>query len=143
MFKMKLPYDVKVNFIRASSPEFSFIPEKRIKELVFDFPSDSFYSLNGLNGISIPPVAMRFEEKDAVISNYAVTGKKPFRSPVVEVKPNSGKGKLILCQVMTEGRLDEKVKSSQNRPEFPAYDPLAVQFVLNLISASVGDDLLK
>jgi len=140
---IKLPYDVKVNFIKASSPEINFIPDRSIKALNYDFPTDNFYSLNGLNGISIPPVDMRFEGKDIVISNYANAGKKPFRSPVVELKPIGGKGKVILCQVITDGRLDEKVKPPRSSPELPAYDPLTVQFILNLISASVGDELLK
>jgi len=142
-FKIKLPYDAKVNFVQASSPEVNFIPERSIKFLNYDFPSDHFYSLNGLNGVSIPAVDMRFEGKDILISNFATTGKKPYRFPVVELKPKIGKGKVILCQVITEGRLDEKAKTPRNRPELPAYDPLAVQFVLNLISASVGDELLK
>lgn len=142
-YKAKLPYDVKFDFIKASAPEINFIPERRMKTLIYDFPLDNFYSLNGLYGISIPPVDMRFEGKDVTISNYAYTGKKPFRSPVVELKPNNGKGKVILCQVITDGRLDEKLKPPRNKPELPAYDPLAVQFILNLISASVGDELLK
>jgi len=139
----KLPYDVKVNFIKASAPEINFIPERSIKALNYEFKSDNFYSLNGINGISVPPVEMRFEGKDIAIINYATTGKKPFRSPVVELKSKDEKGKLILCQVITDGRLDDKVKPPRNKPELPAYDPLAVQFILNLISASVGDDLLK
>jgi hypothetical protein len=142
-FKIKMPYDLRVNFIKASSPEINFIPERSIKALNYDLPSENSYSLNGLYGISIPEVDMRFEGKDVLISGYVNAGKKPFRTPVVEVKPNGGKGKLILCQVITEGRLNEKVIPPRNKPELPAYDPLAVQFVLNLISASVGDELFK
>jgi hypothetical protein len=141
--KAKLPYDVKVKFIKASAPEISFIPERSIKALNYDLLKDNFYSLNGINGISVPPVDMRFEGKDVEITTYASSGKKPFRTPVVELKSKNDKGKLILCQVISDGRLDDKIKPSRNKPELPAYDPLAVQFILNLISASVGDELLK
>jgi len=140
---IKLPYDVKVNFRKASAPELRFMPESSIKALNYDFPIDHFYSLNGLNGISVPPVDMQFEGKDVGVFKFATTGRNPFRFPVVELKPKSGKGKIILCQVITDGRLDDKVIPPRNRPDLPAYDPLAVQFVLNLISASVGDDLIK
>lgn len=142
-FKIKMPYDLNVKFIKALSPETNFIPERSIKDLNYDLPSEGSYSLNGLFGVSIPAVDMRFEGKDVNISAYVIAGKNPVRTPVVEVKPNGGKGKLILCQMITDGRLDEKVIPPRNKPELPAYDPLAVQFVLNLISASVGDELFK
>jgi len=35
------------------------------------------------------------------------------------------------------------VSPSRNQADLPAYDPIAVQFLLNLISAAVGDNLLK
>jgi hypothetical protein len=142
-FKIKLPFDLKVSFMKASSPELNFLTEKSIKGLNNDLPMDNFYSLNGLNGISVPPVDMKTEGKNVTVSNLATTGSNPFRFPVVEVKNKSGKGRIVLCQVITEGRLDEKVIAPRNSPELPAYDPLAVQFVLNLISSSVGDELLK
>lgn len=142
-FKANLPFGVSVNFTNAPSPEVNFIIGRNTKGLSYDLLQDQFYSLNGLNGISIPPVDMQFEGKDIEILNYATTGKKPFRSPVVELRPKDGKGKLILSQVLTDGRLDEKIPPPRNKPELPVYDPLAVQFVLNLISASVGDELFK
>jgi hypothetical protein len=142
-YKITLPYGVKVKFIKATAPELNFIPERSIKALNYDLPMDHFYSLNGINGISVPPIDMKLEGKDVGISNLATAGKNPFRFPIVELKPESVKGKIILCQVITDGRLDEKVIPPRNRYDLPAYDPFAVQFVLNLISASVGDDLLK
>jgi hypothetical protein len=99
--------------------------------------------LNGYFGMAIPETDMRFEGKDVKINALATTGTTPFRFPVVELIPENEKGKVYLCQVLTEGRLDESVKPQRNHPELPAYDPIAVQFLLNLISASVGDNLLK
>lgn len=142
-YRIRLPYDIQVNFVKAPAPELNFIPEKNNAALNYDLPLGDFHSLNGINGISIPPVDMRLKGKGAEVANLATTGKKPFRFPVIELKPKNRRGRIILCQVITEGRLDEKVIPARNRPELPAYDPFAVQFVLNLISASVGDDLLK
>ncbi len=141
--RIELPFEVEVGFVKASTPELNFITDKNINGLNYDLPMDNFYSLNGYNGISVPPVDMKIEGKKVTVSNYVTTGKNPFRHPVLEVKPKSGKGKIILCQVITEGRLDEKLIAPKNKPELPANDPFAVQFVLNLISASVGEDLLK
>lgn len=142
-YKIELPFDLKVNFMRASSPELNFLLKENIKGLNYDLPTGHFYSLNGINGISVPPVDMKTEGKNLSVSDYVITGKNPFRYPVKEIKPKTGKGRIILCQIITEGRLDEKNSAQRNRPELPVYDPFAVQFVLNLISASVGEELLK
>ena len=93
--------------------------------------------------MAVPATDMRFEGKSIKINALATTGIKPYRFPVVEMIPDNDKGKIYFCQILTEGRLDETVKPQRNHPELPAYDPIAVQFILNLISASVGDNLLK
>jgi hypothetical protein len=100
-------------------------------------------SWNGCYGIVVPAIDLRFEGKGAEINAYATTGENPYRFPIVELVPLNGKGKLYLSQIMTDGRLDDSVKPPRNKPALPAYDPMAVQFLLNLISATVGDNLLK
>ncbi len=141
--KADLPNDIQVNFVKTAMPELNFIPDKSVPALNYDLPWNDFQSLNGFNGISIPPVDMNLTGREAEVTHLAITGKNPFRFPVIELKPKGRKGAIILSQVITEGRLDEKVIPPRNRLELPAYDPFAVQFVLNLISASVGNDLLK
>jgi len=141
--KMSLPYDVSVSFIKAKSPEKRFVLKSDYKELIYDFTNHVMQSWNGFYGVTVPATDLRFEGKGVKINAYATTGENPYRFPVVEMIPLTGKGKLYLCQVITDGRLDETVKPLHNQPALPAYDPMAVQFLLNLISASVGDNLLK
>jgi len=129
--KMSLPYDVTVGFIKAKSPEQSFVLNHVMQ------------SWNGCYGVVVPATDLRFEGKGAKINAYATTGENPYRFPVVELVPLNGKGKLYLSQIITEERLYESSKPPRNQPALPAYDPMAVQFLLNLISSTVGDNLLK
>jgi len=138
-----LPYDVSVSFIKAKAPEQSFVLKSDYKELTFDFTKNVMQSWNGFYGVSVPVTDIRFEGKGVKINAFATTSENPYRFPIVELIPLTGKGKIYLSQIITDGRLDESVKTSRNQPGLPAYDPMAVQFLLNLISASVGDNLLK
>jgi len=141
--KITLPYGVSVSFIKAKSPEQSFILKSDYKELIFDFAVHKMQTWNGHLGVMVPAIDLRFEGAGVKINAYATTGENPYRFPLVELIPKDAKGKLYLSQIITEGRLDESVVSPRNHPELPAYDPVAVQFLLNLISATVGDNLLK
>jgi hypothetical protein len=141
--KIMLPYDVSVSFVKAKAPEQSFVLKSDYKELTYDFATNNMQTWNGCFGITVPATDLRFEGKGVKINAYATTGQNPFRYPLVELIPNNAKGKIYLSQIITDGRLDESVKPPRNQSELPAYDPLAVQFLLNLISATVGDNLLK
>lgn len=141
--KIGLPYDVTVSFIKAKAPEQNFVLKSDYKELTYDFTTHLMTSWNGCYGVTVPATDMRFDGTGVKINAYATTGENPFRFPIVELIPKNGKGKLYMSQILTEGRLDETVKPQRNHPELPAYDPMAVQFLLNLISATVGDNLLK
>lgn len=141
--KFGLPYDVSVSFIKAKAPEQSFTLKSDYQELTYVFANHLMKNWNGYYGITVPATALLFEGKGVKINAYATTGENPFRFPLVELIPVNGKGKIYLSQIITDGRLDETVKSQRNKPELPAYDPMAVQFLLNLISATVGDNLLK
>lgn len=138
-----LPYDVSVSFIKAKTPEQSFVLKSDYKELTYDFTTYLMKTWNGYYGVLVPATDLRFEGKGVKISAYATAGENPYRFPVVELIPLTGRGKLYLSQIIMEGRLDESVKPPRNQPGLPAYDPMAVQFLLNLISSSVGDNLLK
>jgi hypothetical protein len=141
--KILLPFGVTVSFVGAKSPEQKFVLKSDYKELIYGFRTNIMNSWNGNDGISVPATDLLFDGKGVRINAYATTGKNPYRFPVVELIPINGKGKIYLCQLITDGRLDEAIKPARNHPELVAYDPMAVQFVLNLISASVGDNLLK
>ena len=141
--KYGLPLNVTVSLTKASSPEQKFEIKPVNKELTYNFTNTIINKLNGYYGVSVPATDMKFEGKNVKINALVTTGTNPYRFPVVELVPANEKGKVYLCQLLTEGRLDESVKPQRNLPELPAYDPIAVQFLLNLISASVGDNLLK
>jgi len=141
--KTGLPFDVTVSFIKAKAPEQSFVLKSDYKELTFYFTDHLMKNWNGCYGIVVPATDLKFAGKGVKINAFATTGENPYRFPLVELIPENGKGKLYLSQIITDGRLDESVKPHRNHPELPAYDPMAVQFLLNLISATVGDNLLK
>ncbi len=141
--KILLPYGLIVNFIKAPTAEKSFVLKSGLNELAFGFTSNTMKNWNGSDGHSIPDAALRFEGSGVKINAFATAGNNPERFPVVELIPNSGKGKLYISQVITQERLTESVRSGRYKPASPAYDPMAVQFLLNLISATVGDNLLK
>jgi len=141
--KMSLPYNISVNFTEAKAPEQCIILKSDSPEFIFGFTSNIINAWNGLSGVVVPATDLRFDGNGVKINAYVTTGENPFRFPLVELIPKNGKGKVYLSQLITDGRLDESVRTPRNHPELPAYDPLAVQFLLNLISASVGDNLLK
>jgi len=141
--KMALPFNITVSFLQVSAPEQSFVLKPDYKELTFGFKTNEVKNWNGSYGVTVPATDLRFDGKEVKINAMVTTGNNPYRFPVLELLPESGKGKVYLCQLLTDGRLDESAIPPRNKSDLPAYDPLAVQFLLNLISATVGDNLLK
>jgi hypothetical protein len=141
--KLLLPYGVTVSFISGGSAEKSFVLKSDMNELTYDFSNHTMRDWNGFDGVSVPGTDMRFEGKSVKIIACATSGENNLRYPVVEIIPRDGKGKLYLSQIITDGRLTDVERSGRYNPKTPAYDPMAVQFLLNLISATVGDNLLK
>jgi hypothetical protein len=141
--KIALPYGVSMSFTKAREPEQKFVLKSDYKELIFDLQSREMQHWNGFYGVTVPATDLKFEGKDVKINAYATTSQNPYRFPLVELVPKNGKGKIFLSQILTEGRLDEGIKSLRGQPQLPAYDPMAVQFLLNLISQTVDDKLLK
>ena len=141
--KFVLPYDVVVKLIPLRSTDPCVVLKSDHQELIYGPGKGLICRWNGYNGITLPATEMYFEGKDGKINALATSGNNPVRFPLVEIVPSNGKGKLYLSQLITDGRLDESLEPLRYIPEIPAYDPMAVQFLLNLISASVGDNLLK
>ena len=138
-----LPFDISVRFVPFSSPEKNFILKSGFHELNYGLTTGRIDKWNGFEGITVPAEEMKFEGKGVKIVALATTNGNTVRFPLVEINPQYGKGKLYLCQLITDGRLDQDIQPPRYKPGVPAYDPMSVQFLLNLISASVGDNLLK
>ena len=143
LVKMILPYGILVNFAPAKTEEESFVLKSGIPELSYGLNTGVIAGWNGIYGVTVPAMNMQFEGKGVKINALVSAGHDPVRFPLVEMIPNNGKGKVYLSQLITDGRIDENAQPGKYKAESPAYDPLAVQFLLNLISASVGDNLLK
>jgi hypothetical protein len=141
--KIKLPFSVEAEFKPVTSNEgsFSILPE--IKKMGYNLTNLNIASWNGYNGITVPPFEIQLKAKEIISTFYVRSENEPYQYPVVEIKSKKDKGKVILCQLIIEGRLDENNKSVRNRPDLPVYDPVAIQFLLNLISTSVGEELMR
>lgn len=74
-------------------------------------------------------------------STMAAAGKNLVRTPVVKIAFGEGEGNLVLCQLLTEGRLAPGFATP--RKVYPAeYDEMAVQFILNMLN-SVSEPVIK
>ena len=105
-------------------------------------PADQFGQLNGLNGNICHTAGFRVKGNKIDIEPLIKSKKREKVVPVVKIAAQNGNGTIVLCGILTEGRLDESVKKLRNQPELSTYDPVAVQFLLNLIAASVDKNLL-
>ena len=138
-----LPFGVRANLIPVKFSESGLRLKSTNPELIYNLQSGFFRRWNGNDGIIAPAAALRFDGKGVKINALASETEYSDRFPLVELIPVNRKGKLYISQLITDGRLDEAIQPPHYRPEVPAYDPMAVQFLLNLISASVGNNLLK
>lgn len=138
-----LPFGVTANLIPVNYQESGFQLKSAYPELVYNLPSGIIRRWNGNHGITVPQTELQFEGKGVKVSAYTNATGHPGRFPLVELIPINGKGKLYISQFMTDGRIDEVVQPAHDKPGILAYDPETVQFLLNLISASVGKNLLK
>jgi len=140
--ELLLPFDIHVEFTEAASPEreFSLISDKR--ELRFNLYGKNSFSWNGDDHVVVPAVDMKISSEKTPV-NIVKTGANPFRFPVVKIPVGKGNGDIILCQLITGQRLERNSVGSNKPHERIEYDPLAVQFVMNLVSMSVDEKLLK
>jgi hypothetical protein len=86
---------------------------------------------------------MFLKVKGGTTKNLIQTGTNPYRFPVVSISIGRGHGKVILSQLLTDGRLLKPNGKIQGLKGEFHYDPLTVQLVLNLISMSVDNSLLQ
>jgi hypothetical protein len=86
---------------------------------------------------------MKITTSGGTLQNLVKAGVNPYRFPVVAIHGEKGKGSIVLSMLRTKGRLDEHSLVDINTSDELLYDPLAVQFVMNLISMSIDEKLLK
>ncbi len=139
---VRLPWGAKAEFHPLSAPGTGFTIVNKDKELSYNLADSTVLSLNGYLGQSYPSLSYTIQSKGLSVNHWiAVSDSTHF--PVTELKPVNNPGRLILCQLTTEGRLEKTTANQRIRPDLPAYDPLAVQIILNLISASVGEEMMR
>ncbi len=141
--RVSLPYGISAIFSPIKSASKSFVLKSGFRELNFRMGKGLIWEWNGFDGLTVPSQELSFEGKGVQIKAMATSGNNPVLFPVVEIIPDNRKGKLFLCQLFTEGRLEETVQLPRHQTDDPVYDPSAVQFLLNLLSEAVGDNLLK
>lgn len=107
---------------------------EKVKFLVDDAPALAV-SINPNAPIKEYRLSEMLKENDAghthSVKPLVYCGKNLARSPVVEIGFGEGKGRLILSQLITSGRLAEGY--GQPGAYGIRYDPAARQFVINLI----------
>ena len=111
---------------------------QQVEFLVEDMPALRL-SLPRGNPIRVTDLVTGYQNnKDCRVSGFytmAAAGKNLVRTPVVKISFGQGEGNLILCQLLTEGRLAPGYAAP--RKVYPAkYDEMAVQFILNMMSAA-------
>jgi hypothetical protein len=141
--EIDLPFRISAYFSGEAKPESSFSILSKDKELNFHLQNMESGNWNGFDNVTVPPVHMFVKVKGGSKKNLVRTGTNPYRFPVVSVSIGRGRGKVILSQLLTDGRLLKPKERVQGiKGEFH-YDPLTVQLVLNLISMSVDNSLLQ
>lgn len=112
---------------------------EKVRFLVDDAPALSV-SINPNAPIQITNIALGYQKASNGIAEnqyvLASAGKNLTRSPLVEINFGSNKGKLIISQLLTAGRLSKESLGKAGQYDI-RYDPSAVQLVLNLISRTV------
>lgn len=138
---ISLPFGIDVKFTENRSPETWFNLISDNEELKFSLYDRAKQSWNGKGRIVVPAVDMKIISRGKMPQNLVQTGVNPFRFPVVKIPVK--KGNIVLCQLITNDRLDEHSLKGINVNDVITYDPLAVQFIMNLISFSANEELLK
>lgn len=130
-FELQGFYDFAVGADDKQAPERL---RKKLRFLVDDAPAlktkidpEAAISSHNLSAQFLKSAQSRIEE----FKPLAAAGKDLVRAPVVLLKFKGMQGKLILSQLLTEGRLVEK---NLNPIGYGVrYDPVAVQFVINMM----------
>ena len=141
--EIDLPFRITATFTGKAQPEKAFALLSKDPQLNYHLQNMESGNWNGFGEVTVPPVRMEVKVRGGSKKNLVQTGKNPFRFPVVSVSIGKGRGKVILSQLLTDGRLLKPEGKVSSGKDVLAYDPLTVQLVLNLISMSVDNSLLQ
>ena len=116
---------------------------ERVSFLIEDAPALQA-SINPLGPIAELDLGALYREGTGQAERFAPLaecGKNLFRSPVVEIGFGTSRGRLVVSQLITAGRLAGGYTHPEIHVSNPHYalrpDPAAQQFVLNLMRAAV------
>ncbi|GET25292.1 hypothetical protein NT017_16210 [Prolixibacter sp. NT017] len=141
--EIDLPFRISAYFSGEAKPETSFSIISKSKELNYHLQGMESGNWNGFDKVTVPPVRMFLKVKGGTTKHLIQAGTNPYRFPVVSISTGRGHGKVILSQLLTDGRLLNLAGKIQGLKGEFHYDPLTVQLVLNLISMSVDNSLLQ
>lgn len=111
---------------------------QQVEFLIEDMPALRL-SLPRKNPIRVTDLVTGYKSNEGCrvsgFSTMVAAGKNLVRTPVVKIAFGEGEGNLILCQLLTEGRLAPGYAAP--RKVYQAkYDEMAVQFILNMMAAA-------
>ena len=114
---------------------------KRVKFIVEDAPALAM-SVNPNAPITVTDLGKLYTQstsngQTATLTPLANAGKGLSRIPVVKLTFGEGSGSVVISQLLTAGRLANDPLNSPQEVYHLRYDPIAVQFVLNMLSVSV------
>ena len=114
---------------------------KRVKFIVEDAPALAM-SVNPNAPITVTDLGKLYTQSAvngqiANLTPLANAGKGLGRMPVVKLTFGAGSGTLVLSQLITTGRLVNDPLNSPQEVYRLRYDPIAVQFVLNMLNAAL------
>ncbi|GET34858.1 hypothetical protein PbJCM13498_37210 [Prolixibacter bellariivorans] len=141
--EIDLPFRISTYFSGKANPEKAFSIVSKDQELNYHLQNMESGNWNGFDAVTVPPVRMNVKVKGGSKKNIVQAGKNPYRFPVVSISIGKGRGKVILSQLLTDGRLLKPDGKTPTKKDGLQYDPLTVQLVLNLISMSVDNSLLQ
>lgn len=141
--EIDLPFRISAYFSGKANPETAFTMVSKNQELSYHLQDMESGNWNGFDAVTVPPVRMNVKVKGGSKKNIIQSGTNPYRFPVVSISIGKGRGKVILSQLLTDGRLLKPDEKTPAKKDGLQYDPLTVQLVLNLISMSVDNRLLQ
>jgi hypothetical protein len=114
---------------------------KRVKLIVEDAPALAM-SVNPNAPITVTDLGKLYTRSNADgqtanLTPLANAGKGLSRIPVVKLTYGEGSGSAVISQLLTAGRLANDPLNSPQEVYHLRYDPVAVQFVLNMLGASL------
>jgi hypothetical protein len=113
---------------------------KKVNFLIQDAPALA-NSLNANAPVKLTDLSKSYRESANGIGKDLIplvnAGKNLTRTPVIMIKSGKGKGNIIVSQLLTAGRLTRG--SGEDGLYGIRYDPVCVQFVLNMMDVSIGN----